>query len=100
MGTMNPIEKMEQRIKNSFPKAHCAMDAAETPTGSWFLDIGVDNYSMIIEWRPDRGFGLTAGRECVFGEGADETYPDYGSAVRRVLWLVEHQMKTAPALSD
>jgi HTH-type transcriptional regulator/antitoxin HipB len=97
---MNPIETLKQVVKKSFPAAKCRVDAAENPSGSWFLDVDLDGHALVVEWRPDHLFGLTAGREGVYGEGADETYPDLGSAVRRVLWLLEHRARTSSPLAD
>jgi DNA-binding XRE family transcriptional regulator len=96
----NPLETLLHKVQDSFPQARCHLDAAENPAGSWFLDINLADYLLVVEWRPDGGFGLTAGRDGVYGEGVDETWPDLGSAQRRVLWLLEHRTPTAPPLAD
>ena len=97
---MNSIEKMLKRVKKAFPDATCDLDESETIGGPWFLDIDLDGYSMIVEWKRNGSFGLTAGRVGVYGEGADEVYPDYGTALRRAFWLLEHRVTTVPPLSD
>lgn len=97
---MNPIETLWQRVKKAFPKAKCRLDSAETSSGSRFLDIDLDGFPMVVEWRKDGPFGLTAGRDGAYGEGADETYPDLATILRRVQWLLEHKVRTSPPLAD
>jgi DNA-binding XRE family transcriptional regulator len=97
---MTPIEELVRLVKSDFPSARCDLDPAETPIGSWFLDIAQGDSWVNVEWRSDRGFGITANREIEYGEGADETYPDLGSAARRVSWLLEHGGRTSPPLAD
>jgi DNA-binding Xre family transcriptional regulator len=97
---MNPVQKLEKVIRKSFPAASCALDAPEKLAGSWFLDIRLADYWLNVEWQQKRGFGLTARNDVVYGEGADEAYPDFGPAVRRVLGLLEHKAATSPRLAD
>jgi len=97
---MNPMETLLETVQSHSPQARCNLDAATNPASSWFLDIDLAGYRMVIEWRTGHGFGLTAGREGGYGEGADETYPDLNSVTRRVLWLLDHGVRTAPPLAD
>jgi DNA-binding Xre family transcriptional regulator len=98
---MNPIETLGQILHDVFPKAKLDLDPPEQEKGSWFLDIGLDKYRIVVEWSVHRGFGVTAGRKGVYGEGPDELYPDLGTVmVRRVLWLMEHRTPTNPPLAD
>jgi DNA-binding Xre family transcriptional regulator len=97
---MNAVETLQQIVQAVFPRAKYRVDAPEQRGGAWFLDIVLDAYGVVIEWREDRGFGVSAGRAGAYGEGADETYPDLGPTVRRVLWLLDHRAPTMPALAD
>jgi DNA-binding Xre family transcriptional regulator len=97
---MNPMQRLFKIVRKTFPKAKCQMDPAETATGSWFLDIRFGNYWLNVEWRPEYGFGLTARTDVVYGEGADEVYPELGAAARRVSWLLQHKTRTSPPLVD
>ncbi len=97
---LKPIEKLSREIMRSFPKARCTLDPPEGSTGSWFLNVDCAGFSIVVEWRQGGLFGLNAGRDGAYGEGADETYPDLNSAARRVVWLLEHRTPTAPPLAD
>jgi DNA-binding Xre family transcriptional regulator len=96
---MNPVQELSRTVETHFPTAELKMDPAETTTGSWFLDISTGAYQLNVEWRPDRGFGLTSSPEPGYGAGADESYNELGTATRRVLWLLEHRSPTVPPLS-
>jgi hypothetical protein len=97
---MNPTEELVRIVRKNFPAAEVILDPAERPEGSWFLDVRLDKYWLNVEWQSKRGFLLTARDDVVFGEGADEAYPDLSGAVRRVLWLLEHKSRTSPPLAD
>jgi len=97
---MNALETLLQVVTKVFPTAKCALDAAADPNGPSFLDIDLNGYRVVVEWKDGHGFGLAAGREGSYGEAADEVYPDLGPAVRRVLWLLEHRARTSPPLAD
>ncbi|HYV36919.1 MAG TPA: XRE family transcriptional regulator [Gemmataceae bacterium] len=95
---MKPLQKLIKAVRTSFPDAKCELDAAEHPNGSSFLDIHLGDYWLVADWRKQRGFGLTARTNVVYGEGADEVIRGVDSAVARVLWLLEHKAATCPPL--
>lgn len=97
---MNPFVDVLQEVRSRFPSARVAVDAAETETGPWFLDITLGSYSIVIEWRKDRGYGVLANRDAAFGEGSDEVYPTSQSVVERTIELLVTQSATLPPLSD
>ena len=94
------IDELIELIRDRFPTAKLNLDPAQTATGSSFLDIEIGSYALNVEWRPEHGFGLTSASEIVYGEGASETYPDVGSASRRVLRLLATQTETAPPFGE
>lgn len=96
----NPIEKMAALIRERWPAAKCQLDLDQRPDCSSYLDVSVGDYHLNIEMRPDQSLSLTGGREILFGEGADEHYPDFVSAKRRVIWLLDHRGQTTPTFSD
>jgi DNA-binding Xre family transcriptional regulator len=96
---MNPFNQIIQAIKKRFPTAETTLDAPESVGGSWFLDVNLDDYSLIVEWRRKRGFGIVAGREAAYGEGADEIYRTRQSAARRILELLRSRSPTLQPLS-
>ena len=93
---MNPIQQLEQGVRDRFPTAQFALDPPEKPEASWFLDIDLDGHRVNVEWRSHCGFGVTANPETGYGEGADELYPDFCSAQQRVLALLLARTKTSP----
>ena len=93
---MKPIQSLEQQILRRFPAARMTLDPAETPDGSWFLDIELDGHTLAIQWRADRGFGVTANPGAGYGEGADEVYADLETTSQRVLSLLLTQGRTVP----
>src|SRR5438105_4002441 len=96
---MNPFNQIVHVISRRFPTAKTAVDAPESDGGSWFLEVKQTGYSLIVEWRRKRGFGIVAGREADYGEGADEVYRTQRSAARRILELLENRSPTLPPLS-
>ena len=91
---LNPIEKIESSILNRFSTAEIVLDPPESEKGSWFLDVDLNNYSLIIEWHPQKGFGITSNSEVEYGEGIDEVYETSTEAEKRVLELLLSQTQT------
>ena len=96
---MNPMEQLERAIRERFPSARIAVDLAEKPGGSSFLDIEVDGHPVNVDWRPHCGFGITANPDSAYGEGADEVYPDVDSARRRIVALLLSRTQTEPPVA-
>lgn len=96
---MNPFNQIVQALRKRFPTAEITVDSPESNGGSWFLDVKLNGYSLVVEWRRKRGFGIVAGREVDYGEGADEIYRTRQSTARRILELLESRSPTLPPLS-
>jgi hypothetical protein len=92
----NPIQQLEAAITARFPKAQTSLDAPNTPRGSWFLDVNLDDHAVNVEWNAKQGFGVTARGEPGFGEGVDEVYSDAVAATDRVLNLLLTRGKSVP----
>ncbi|HEX3151129.1 MAG TPA: hypothetical protein VHR66_23820 [Gemmataceae bacterium] len=92
----NPLESLCSWVTLQNAETICELDLAETTTGSSFLTVKLGDYRVIVDWRPDRGFGITAGRDGAYGEGPDERIPDLAPAERRVLWLLQNRGITSP----
>ncbi len=88
---INLIERIQDELTGRFPKLRIEIDPSETETGSWFLDVfregGLDPVN--VEWRPDRGFGVTTPAPWDYGTGVDEAYGSAEATFRRVVHLVE-----------
>jgi DNA-binding Xre family transcriptional regulator len=93
---MNPIQELAQQVRKRFPSANTTFDPAEQLAGPWFLDIDLNGHHVAVEWRADRGFGVTSNAESGYGEGSDEVYPDIESASRRVITLLLAAGRTVP----
>ncbi len=91
----NPIERIEHALRARFPAAELELDAAETRTGGWFLDARLAGHHVVVEWRLDRGFGITSDSELAYGEGADELFTDEGAALSRAIELLETRGRTS-----
>jgi len=94
--TTNPIERLEHALRERFPMAEMEIDPAATPTGGWFLDVRLAGHHVVVEWRPERGFGVTSTPELAYGEGTDEVVPDERAAFARVVELLETRGRTSP----
>lgn len=95
---MNLIQQLEAKIRARFPTAWVHLEPAATSSGAWFLNIELDGWPVAVEWRPTQGFGITAGHEPSYGDGADEFYPNQAAdaATRRMVGLMLAQIQTRP----
>lgn len=85
---MNALQTLEARIHQRFPSAKTVIDLASMPAGPSFLDVTFNDQRLVVEWRPERGFGLTSKRAAAYGEGAEELIADLETAVERVIQLL------------
>lgn len=95
---MNALERLQQRLATRFPEASIAIDRAETETGSWFLDVTLQGHLVVVEWRPDRGLGISTPSDDDFGSKPDEVYESEDAARDRVVELLLGQIRTVPDL--
>lgn len=93
---MNALECLRERLGTRFPDATLSIDRAETDTGSWFLDATLQGYMLVVEWRPDRGFGISTPSPDDYGAKPDEVYEDGDAAYERVKALLLSQTPTRP----
>ena len=96
---MNQVERLKDDLSRRFPGHTMNIDVpADGQRGSWFLDIhrgdGLD--PVVIEWRPDRGFGISTPGPDDYGTGVDEIYPNTKAAYDRVIALVLSGGRTEP----
>jgi DNA-binding XRE family transcriptional regulator len=95
---MIAIEKMKDDLAKRFPGLQVQLDPSGTETGSWFLDVFREGglYPVNVEWRPDRGFGVTTPAPYDYGTGVDEAYDNAEAVYNRVVHLVETGGSTVP----
>jgi hypothetical protein len=87
MEQMNEIEIIEQDLRNRLPGATITIDAPSDPAGTWYVDVKDLHQALTIQWRRDRGFGVSAGSGA-YGEGAEELYSTIAQVEDRVAELL------------
>lgn len=66
-------------------------DKAANPTWRWFADLTLEQRAVVIEWRPEFGYGISiVGPDDgdSYGTGPDEVYTDPVNVVQRVVELL------------
>ncbi|SIN77551.1 Helix-turn-helix domain-containing protein [Singulisphaera sp. GP187] len=88
---MNQIERIHDELTKRFPNLAMNLDRPANEKHPWFLFVhrGEGIPHVAIEWRPDRGFGISTPGEDDYGEGADEIYPNAKTATERAIDLIE-----------
>ena len=87
MEQMNDIEIIEYDLRNRFPGATVTIDAPTDPAGSWYVDVRDNHQALTIQWRRDRGFGVSAASG-EYGEGPEEIYSTIAQVENRVAELL------------
>jgi len=84
----NTAHRLAEQLKQDFPAAQISMDAAANTAGGCFLDIRYHDKFIVVEWREDRGFGISCAPELHFGEGPHEVYENPDAARARITSLL------------
>jgi DNA-binding XRE family transcriptional regulator len=87
------IEVLHERL----PDATLSLDRPEKGGGSWWLDASLGDHSLVVEWKPSMGFGVSSLPSEGFGDGPDEFYDDEEEALGRVKHLLRTGERTKPA---
>lgn len=66
-----------------------SVDEPASKRGSWFVDVSRGERSVVVQWRPGKGFGVSASPDHGLGEGPHEVYADARSTVDRVADLIK-----------
>ena len=94
---MNQIERLRDQLAARFPGLAVEVDAPAEEGGAWFLDVRRDAARpVVVEWRPDRGFGVSTPGPDDYGSGPDEVFPNVRAAFDRVAQLVLSGGETEP----
>jgi hypothetical protein len=93
---MNPIQLLQQQLTAKFPHAKLALDEPKNPKGVWSLDVFRRGQHVVVEWKPDKGFAVTADEAHGYGEGADEVYSDLESTLQRIGTLLRFRRRSVP----
>ena len=90
--TMNPLEKLQKMAQARFPEADAALDAPDNPEGSWWVDVALGEQAVMVEWRPSRGFGVSARLDVV---RPDEVFDSLDETFNRVESLLVSGAQTS-----
>lgn len=91
---MSKIEELKREIEARLPEVRVSEDPPTVPMGSWFLDLSLRDRAATVEWKPQKGFGVTSLPSDGFGEGPDEAYDDVESTVHRLSELLKEGQRT------
>jgi DNA-binding Xre family transcriptional regulator len=85
-------------LARRFPDLALELDEPADDRGSWYLDVrrGGDAPPVVVEWRPDRGFGVSTPSDDDYDSGPDEIYPNLRAVYDRVVRLVLSSGRTEP----
>jgi transcriptional regulator with XRE-family HTH domain len=92
---MNQIEVLKQKIEARLPAVKAVIDEPRDPSAPWMLDVHFNNRVVTVEWRPHRGFGISATDSHAYGEGPDEIVASPEAAAERIWALFETGATTA-----
>jgi hypothetical protein len=87
MEKINDIEIIERDLRSRFPGATVTIDAPSDPAGTWYVEVRGNHQTLTIQWRRDRGFGVSAASGD-YGEGAEEVYSTIAQVETRVAELL------------
>lgn len=90
-----PIEQLKRQFRNRFKKASISLDRPRNACGVWYLDINQEGHPVVVQWQAKAGFGVSSSPSHVYGERADEVYPDEEATYGRVVSLLLSRTYTA-----
>ncbi|SIO59840.1 hypothetical protein SAMN05444166_6185 [Singulisphaera sp. GP187] len=91
---MNPIERIKNDIAVRHPGLAISLDRPIDENGPWFLDVHRKGgrSPVVVEWRPERGFGVSTPSDDDYGSGPDEVYGNVKAATDRVAELIRTEV--------
>lgn len=95
---LNQIQRLRRDLLERLPDLVADIDEPADERGSWFLDLRREGRanSIVVEWRPDRGFGVSTLTSGDYGSGPDEVYPNVRAAFDRIVQLFLSGGRTEP----
>jgi len=74
MEELNPIQKLEQEVKNWYPQAQTRIDKPLFEEGVWWLDIDLNNERIVVQWNTKKSddFGISK----INDKNEYSSYPD------------------------
>lgn len=90
------VDELVQLLRKGVPGVEVNVDAPSKTAGSWFIDVSEGQQSLVIEYRPKLGFGITSTPMDGYGEGPDEFRGGAEEAAKRVVDLLRSRQRTRP----
>ena len=87
---MNGVDEFRHALSRELPAAIVQVDAPDTPTAAWWLDVSWNELSATVEWRPKVGYGVS-GEPGAYGEGAEYIYNSAEAAAHAIADLLRNQ---------
>lgn len=75
-------------LESRFPDAKVTVDQPSSPENTWWIDVDYHDHSIVVEYRPGSGFGVSSRSGQVYGEQSDELYPDVDATYHRIVRLL------------
>jgi DNA-binding transcriptional regulator YiaG len=97
--SMNAVERLKECLGARFPSASLTIDRPDVESGGWFLDAMLEGHLVVVEWRADRGFGVSTPSEDDYGAKPDEVYTTAEAAYNRIVELLLSRTRTVPGLT-
>ena len=91
---MNQIECLKRLIEARLPGVSAELDRPLRSAAPWMLDLSFQSHPVNVEWRRNRGFGLTSDPRHGLGEGPDEILTDLDAAAERAVELLSSRSTT------
>ena len=95
---MNDLERLREFLANRFPNASLDIDAPDVENATWFLDAELQGHLVVVQWKADRGFGISTPTRDDFGAKPHELYESLDAAYKRAVDLLLSQTRTVPGL--
>lgn len=90
------VDAFVNEVQRRLPSAKVTVDAPARASGAWFVDLRFRGHAVVVEYRPNKGFGLSSTGEGGLGEGPDEVFPDAAGAAVRAARLLRTGARTEP----
>jgi DNA-binding XRE family transcriptional regulator len=81
------LKELQKKLVKRFPNAILDLDESPQGQGGDFLDVRLKDHCVVVEWRKDKGFGISSRSDIGYGEGVDEIYPSADEAYQRIVAL-------------
>jgi hypothetical protein len=90
------IASVAENLKKRLPGCTIKIDEPLAKSGLWHLDVSRGENAVVLQWSPQKGFGVSADPNPGFGEGPHEVYEEAKQALDRVVHLIETGETTRP----